>query len=68
LHNRFTSDARVEEQVRTGAETPLRVVSGGLLDAYWDRVLKNPYQGVSMREPADVLTHLEEMFIRDFGA
>ena len=68
LHNRFASDSRVGEEVRIGAETPLRLVSGPLLDAYWDAVLKNPYHGVSMRNPVDVLTRLEEMFIRDFGA
>ena len=67
LRHRFTSDPRVGEEVRTGAGTPLRLISGPLLDVYWDAVLKNPYQGVSMRSPLDVLTHLEEMFIRDYG-
>ncbi len=67
LHRRFTSDSRVGEEVRMGAETPLRLVSGPVLDAFWDAVLKNPYQDVAMRNPADVLTYLEEMFIRDYA-
>ena len=68
LHDRFTSDPRVGEEVRASANSQLRVVSGPVIDFYWEAVLKNQYQGVSMRNPEDVLTQLEGMFIRDFGA
>lgn len=68
LHRRFLGDARIEAVVKEHAESPLRVVTGSMLDAYWDTVLENPYHGVGMRSPPDVLTRLEEMFIRDFGS
>jgi hypothetical protein len=67
LRQRFLSDSRVDKNTVATAESPLRVVTSGVLDSYWDRVLANPYQGLSARQPADVLSGIEEMFIRDYG-
>ena len=68
LKKRFTSDARVEESTKVNAESPLRVVTAPVLDVFWDNVLKNRYSGLSGHQPVDVLTDMEEIFIRDFGS
>jgi len=68
LKKRFTTDARVEESTKVSAETPLRVITESVLDVFWESVLKNRYTGLSGHQPVDVLTDLEEIFIRDFGS
>lgn len=67
LHRRFLSDSKINPEVKAHAESPLRIVTGEVLDSYLERVLQNPYHVVPMRSPTDVLTRLEEMFIRDYG-
>jgi hypothetical protein len=68
LNPRFLPKGPGNDEARSSADTPLRIVTAPVIESYWDSVLKNPYPTLSGRNPRDVLTGLEEMFIRDYAA
>jgi hypothetical protein len=67
LKPRFVAKVRPTESIPLGLDSPLRVVTGQVLDGYWEIVQSNPYSLPGGRNPEDVLTRVEGMFIRDYA-
>lgn len=67
LRSRFLPEISSSDSNRIGPDSPLRVVTAAVIERYWETVSSNRVPLPGWQDPHDVLTRLEEMFIRDYA-